>query len=275
MPIPTLAQVHPRPHLDLGGRAGAGVFEYVRIERPEDLPPPDPRMRRRRRPGHEPRLAEPGPRLARPRRARRGLRPAAASLEETGLRVRALSFDVRRSGMIPEPPGRALRALPRHRRPGPHRPARRTTASPRAARASREDPAWEAPLFRLFDAILADPRARRCWRSATRFGVMCRWSGVARPVLRGRREGRQERGRPGERAHAGGAAASLVPPLRRGAARRPAAARRGQPALRPHPRPGAFPARRRCRSATRRAGVGGPARRGAHHDRVRARRRRA
>ena len=58
---------------DCPASAPCGTFEYVRVERLEDVPPADPR--------------------------------AIDVLEDAGLRVRVLSFDVRRSGVLAEPPG--------------------------------------------------------------------------------------------------------------------------------------------------------------------------
>jgi hypothetical protein len=53
----------------------------------------------------------------------------------------------------------------------------------------REDPLWEGPLFALFDAIKADEDAALLGICHT-FGVMCRWSGAAEPVLRGKAKGK-------------------------------------------------------------------------------------
>ncbi|HSD66050.1 MAG TPA: hypothetical protein VLF95_05080, partial [Vicinamibacteria bacterium] len=53
----------------------------------------------------------------------------------------------------------------------------------------REDASWEEPAFRLFDAIRADERAALLAVCHT-FGVLCRWSGAADPVLRGPAKGK-------------------------------------------------------------------------------------
>jgi hypothetical protein len=53
----------------------------------------------------------------------------------------------------------------------------------------REDPGWEEPAFRLFDAIRADDGAALLAVCHT-FGVLCRWSGAADPVLRGPAKGK-------------------------------------------------------------------------------------
>ena len=51
------------------------------------------------------------------------------------------------------------------------------------------DPGWEAPAFRLFDAIKADEHAALIAVCHT-FGVLCRWAGAADPVLRGPEKGK-------------------------------------------------------------------------------------
>ena len=52
----------------------------------------------------------------------------------------------------------------------------------------REDPSWEAPLWRLFEAIAADGDAALFGVCHT-FGLVCRWLGVAEPILRGPEKG--------------------------------------------------------------------------------------
>jgi len=56
-----------------------------------------------------------------------------------------------------------------------------------------EDPAWEAPLFDLFDRIRADEHAALLGVCHT-FGVMCRWLGVADAVIRGPEKGGKSAG---------------------------------------------------------------------------------
>jgi hypothetical protein len=69
-----------------------------------------------------------------------------------------------------------------------------------------EDPGWEAPLFRLFDAIRASDHAALLGVCHT-FGVMCRWLGVADAVRRGPEKGGKSSGivdnvlTPGAQAH--------------------------------------------------------------------------
>src|SRR6185436_10253891 len=56
-----------------------------------------------------------------------------------------------------------------------------------------EDPAWEPRLFALFDRIQQSPDAALLAVCHT-FGVMCRWSGLARPVLRSADKGGKSAG---------------------------------------------------------------------------------
>src|SRR5215210_3944874 len=95
------------PHFCGLGRpenAPCGAFEYVRVERPEELPPADPRV-------VDVAVLDMNhgwPNLGHDCLAHSLLDISCELLplaEETGVRVRAISFDVRRSGMIPEPPG--------------------------------------------------------------------------------------------------------------------------------------------------------------------------
>jgi len=51
-----------------------------------------------------------------------------------------------------------------------------------------EDSAWEAPLFRLFEAIGNDSSAA-FYGVCHSFGLVCRWSGAAEAVLRGPEKG--------------------------------------------------------------------------------------
>ena len=117
------------------------------------------------------------------------LLPVAA---ETGVRVRALSFDVRRCGMIPEPPGGRFSVYLGTGGPGHIDPYANDGISPES-QGIAEDPSWQAPLFRLFDAILDNPEAALIAVCHT-FGVMCHWSGVAQPVLRGPEKGGKSTG---------------------------------------------------------------------------------
>src|SRR4029450_10954238 len=102
-------------------------------------------------------------------------------LEAASLRVRVLSFDVRRGGVVPAPPPRFALYLGTGG-PGHLDPHLNDGVSP-GSQGLAEDPSWEAPTFALFDAIAAAPGAAFLAVCHT-FGVMCRWSGAAESVLR-------------------------------------------------------------------------------------------
>jgi hypothetical protein len=171
--------------------APCGAFEYVRVERPEDLPPAEPRI-------VDVAVLDMNhgwPNLGHDCIVHALLDIACGLLpisEETGVRVRALSFDVRRSGQIPEPPGGRFAIYAGTGGPGHIDPRANDGLSPES-QGIAEDPSWQAPLFRLFDAIVDDPEAALLAVCHT-FGVMCHWSGAARPVLRGPEKGGKSTG---------------------------------------------------------------------------------
>jgi hypothetical protein len=168
------------------------LHRYVRVERPEDVPPPDPRIvdvvlldMNHGWPnlGHDSlvhSLLEGDPQRFREER-------------RSGVFVRVVSYDVRRRCMIPEPPAGGRFAIylgtggPGHI--DPHRNDGETPGS----QGLREDPSWEAPLFRLFEAIQSEGGAALL-AVCHSFGVICRWLGVARPVLRGPEKGGKSSG---------------------------------------------------------------------------------
>ncbi len=168
-----------------------GSFAYVRIERPEDVPPPDPRVldvavldMNHGWPnlGHDSLV--------------HAVQDAACDLipvlEPRGLRVRALSFDVRRSLQIPEGPGGRFKLYVGTGGPGhidPHQNDGRRDGSQGVA----EDPSWETPLFQLFDGILESEDAALL-AVCHSFGVLCRWSRIATPALRGPEKGGKSAG---------------------------------------------------------------------------------
>jgi hypothetical protein len=160
-------------------------FDVVRVENPSDLPAPSaaivdvalldmnhgyPNV------GHDAMLAF--------------LHDLAAEyqdeLDARGRTIRVLSYAIRDRLMVPD------HASGRHKLylgtggPG-HLDPRRNTSDD-GAREIREDPSWEAPLWRLFDAVLADEGASLYGVCHT-FGLLCRWSNVAEPVLRGPEKG--------------------------------------------------------------------------------------
>jgi hypothetical protein len=164
-----------------------GIFTYARVEASAQIPPADeqvidvavldmnhgwPNL------GHDSLI--------------QAVQDAACDLREpltgTGLRIRALSFDVRRRGMVPEAPGGRFALYLGTGGPG-HLDPRRNDGTSEGSQGIREDPSWEAPTFRLFDTIRADESAALLGVCHT-FGVMCRWSGAAEPVLRGPSKGK-------------------------------------------------------------------------------------
>jgi len=167
-------------------------WRYVRVERPEDLPEPEPETldvaildMNHGWPnlGHGSLVHE--------------VEAAAAELcaAQAGLKVRAISFEVRRKAMIPELPGGRFALYLGTGGPGHLDPRLNDGRSP-ASQGVDEDPAWEAPLFRLFDAVRADAAHEDTALLAVchTFGVLCRWSGIARPVLRGPEKGGKSSG---------------------------------------------------------------------------------
>ena len=103
-------------------------------------------------------------------------------LSRGGMNVRVISYDVRRGGVLPAAPGGRHAIYIGTGGPGHLDPARNDGGE--GSQGIVEDPAWEAPLFELFDAIRADSRAS-LFAVCHTFGVMCRWLGVADAVLRG------------------------------------------------------------------------------------------
>jgi hypothetical protein len=159
-------------------------FEYVRVERWSDLPPADARAldvavldmnHGLPNVGHDAVVAI--------------LRDIAteldAGLATNGLRVRAVSYAVRDRLMVPEHDGRHRLYLGTG---GPGHLDPRMNRVDRGEAEIAENPAWEAPLWSLFDAIRRDDDAALYGVCHT-FGLLCRWSGVARPVERGERKG--------------------------------------------------------------------------------------
>jgi hypothetical protein len=104
---------------------------------------------------------------------------------EVGFSLRVLSFDIRRSGVMPEGPGRYALYLGTGG-PGHIDPAHNDGSE--GSQGIQEDGSWERPLFDLFTAIRTDEDAALISVCHT-FGVMCRWAGVAQPVLRSEAKG--------------------------------------------------------------------------------------
>lgn len=182
------------PHFCASDRpsdAPCGAFEYARIERPEDLPAADPKI-------VDVAVLDMNhgwPNLGHDSLVHALLDTACELLpiaEETGVRVRALSFDVRRTGMIPEAPGGRFSLYLGTGGPG-HLDPHENDGVSAFSQGIREDPSWQAPLYRLFDHVMDDDTAALLAVCHT-FGVMCHWSGLARPVLRGPEKGGKSTG---------------------------------------------------------------------------------
>src|SRR2546428_6468219 len=114
------------------------------------------------------------------------LEAAAASREalvESGVKVRAISYDVRRRGLLPPNPDGRFTLYVGTGGPG-HLDPRLNDGISDWAQGVVEQPTWETPLFHLFDSIFRHPKASLIGICHT-FGLMCRWTGVARPLFRG------------------------------------------------------------------------------------------
>jgi hypothetical protein len=114
------------------------------------------------------------------------------TLEPAEISLRVLSFDVRRGGMLPEGPGDRFALYVGTGGPGHIDPSCNDGAA-EGSQGIVEDPSWEPRAFELFDAILEDQDAALL-AVCHSFGVMCRWAGVARPVLRGPGKGGKSSG---------------------------------------------------------------------------------
>jgi len=98
------------------------------------------------------------------------------------LKVRVISFDVRRRMQIPQSPNGRFQLYIGTGGPG-HLDPRENDGSKPYSQGISETTEWETPLFRLFDSILAHETAALL-AVCHSFGLVCRWSGVARPELR-------------------------------------------------------------------------------------------
>lgn len=103
-----------------------------------------------------------------------------ADLARTGSKVRVLSFDVRGANLVPEP-GRFSIHIGTG---GPgHLDPRMNDGMHEWSQGVVDSTEWEAPLFRLFDAIVNDADAALL-AVCHSFGLVCRWAGIATPALR-------------------------------------------------------------------------------------------
>ncbi len=194
MPISCQLKIAHGPQFcvaDCPANVPCGVFRYVRVERPEDVPPVDeraidiavldmnhgwPNL------GHDSlvhTVLDAGCDLL-------------SALEGSGLYLRVVSYDVRRMGMIPDGPGGRFSLYLGTGGPGHLDPRQNDGVSP-GSQGLTEDPSWEAPFFSLLDGI-RDAREAALLGVCHTFGVLCRWSGLARPVERGPEQGGKRSG---------------------------------------------------------------------------------
>ncbi len=159
---------------------GTARFSYVRVERASDLPAPDPTAvdvavldmnHGYSNVGHDAIVTM--------------IRDQAGALDgelaARGARVRVTSYAVRDRLMVPD--HRSGRHLLYVGTGGPgHLDPHRNTEE-RGTQFIREDPSWEAPLWKLFEDVAVDENAALYGVCHT-FGLLCRWSGAAEPVLR-------------------------------------------------------------------------------------------
>ncbi|HEX8407912.1 MAG TPA: hypothetical protein VF883_03540 [Thermoanaerobaculia bacterium] len=103
-------------------------------------------------------------------------------LVRRGLKVRVLSYDIRRRNMVPESPNGRFQLYIGTGGPG-HLDPRLNDGVHEWSQGVAETAEWEASLFRLFDDILADENAAMM-AVCHSFGLVCRWSGIASPHLR-------------------------------------------------------------------------------------------
>jgi hypothetical protein len=166
-------------------------FEFVRVERPEDVPPPDPRA-------IDVALLDMHhgwPNLGHPaivHAVQNAVCDAREEMDAAGIRVRVISYDVRRSLMLPDGPAGRHTLYIGTGGPG-HLDPRHNDGVSEGSQGINEDPSWEPRLFALFDEIREDRRAALLGVCHT-FGVMCRWLGIADAVLRGPAKGGKSAG---------------------------------------------------------------------------------
>lgn len=103
-------------------------------------------------------------------------------LQRAGSKVRLISFNVRQSNLVPESPNGRFQIYIGTGGPG-HLDPRLNDGKSEWSQGVAETDAWEKPLFNLFDDILAS-RSAAMFAVCHSFGLLCRWSGIARPELR-------------------------------------------------------------------------------------------
>lgn len=108
--------------------------------------------------------------------------PMRDALLAAGVKVRVLSYDVRRTLLLPDAPDGRFQLYVGTGGPG-HLDPRLNDGVSEFSQGIDESSNWEKPLFELYDAIAKHPTAAMIGICHS-FGLLCRWSGVAEPVLR-------------------------------------------------------------------------------------------
>ena len=103
------------------------------------------------------------------------------------LGVRVVSYDIRLGGAIPSSASR-FALVAGTGGPGALDPRENDGVSP-YAQGIREDPSWEAPLWRFFDAVRKDPSTALLGICHT-FGLLARWAGFGEAVARSPKKGK-------------------------------------------------------------------------------------
>ena len=103
-------------------------------------------------------------------------------LVAAGAKVRVLSYDVRRTLQLPQSPNGRFQLYLGTGGPG-HLDPRYNDGLREESQGIAESSAWEAPLFHLYDDI-ASHQSAALLGVCHSFGLLCRWSGAARVVLR-------------------------------------------------------------------------------------------
>jgi hypothetical protein len=101
--------------------------------------------------------------------------------------VRVVSYDVRLGAAVPSSASRFALVVGTGG-PGALDPRENDGVSP-YAQGIREDPSWEAPLWRFFDAVRKDPSTALLGICHT-FGLLARWSGFGEAVARSAAKGK-------------------------------------------------------------------------------------
>jgi hypothetical protein len=108
--------------------------------------------------------------------------PLREALVASGVKVRVLSYDVRRKLRVPASPNGRFQLYIGTGGPG-HLDPRLNDGVREESQGIFESAAWEAPLFRLYEDIASHHSAALIGVCHS-FGLMCHWSGAARAELR-------------------------------------------------------------------------------------------